>query len=194
MEPVRRELRYGVFVLAVILLGAGGYGAYLVYPRFNLPAVDAVALAALSLAAGVASFFSPCSFPLLATLLVREASAGHAGLDRRVALRQAVVYAAALSLGTVVFLALTATIIAAGGRALVEQVTFTSVTGRVIRVVVGALLVVLGFVQMGRLRLPFHRVADVSKPILQSQARTRRREPVLGFAIFGFAYLLAGFG
>ena len=195
MGKVRNDIRYGVLVVVVALLGIGGYGAYLLYPRFNLPAVDAVGLAVLSLAAGVASFFSPCSFPLLATLLIRETHGGEERTPgRRVVLRRALTYAAALSLGTVVFLAVTASVIAAGGQALVEQVTFTSPAGRVIRTLVGALLITLGLVQIGLLRLSFHRVAYLARPFLQSQARMRRRAPVAGFALFGFGYLVAGFG
>ncbi len=195
MDRIRKDIRYELLVVGVALLGIGGYGAYLLYPRFNLPAVDAIGLAALSLAAGVASFFSPCSFPLLATLLIREARGGQDRTPgRRIVLNRALTYAAALSLGTVVFLMLTASVIAAGGQALVEQVTFTSLAGRVIRTLVGALLIVLGLVQLGVLRLSFYRVADLARPLLQSQARMRRRAPVLGFAFFGFGYLVAGFG
>jgi len=194
-STTREDIGYGVLVVAVALLGIAGYGAYLLYPRFNLPPVDAVGLAVLALAGGVAAFFSPCSFPLLATLLIREASVGKGPIaDRRVVLSKALTYAAALSLGTVVFLALTASVIAAGGQALVEQVTFTSLAGRVIRTVVGILLIVFGLVQIGVLRLPFHRVAGLARPLLQSQARARRQLPVVGFALFGFAYLIAGFG
>lgn len=182
---------YTFFVAAVVVLGIAGYGAYLAYPRLQLPAVDAAGLALLSLSAGVAAFFSPCSFPLLATLLMREAGAE---ADRRAALIRAVVFAAALSIGVVVFLALTAAVIAAGGRALVEQVTFTSTTGRVIRAILGAFLIMLGLVQLERLRFPFHRVSDLARPLLQTQARIRRHAPAVGYALFGFGYLVAGFG
>jgi cytochrome c biogenesis protein CcdA len=192
---IRQEFRYGLFVMIIVLLGVAGYGAYLLYPRFDLPVVDAVGLGILSFTAGVAAFFSPCSFPLLATLLIRETTARPARQgDRPVILGKALTYAAALSLGTLLFLALTASIIAAGGHVLIEQVTFTSVTGRVIRTIIGAILVLLGLVQLEVLRLPFGRVARLAHPLLHSQAQTRRRLPVLGFVIFGFAYLIAGFG
>lgn len=195
MNRSRQELRYGVFVVAVVLLGAAGYGTYVLYPRFNLPAVDAVGLAVLSLAAGTAAFFSPCSFPLLATLLIREATESHErNAGQQIVLRKALTHAAALSLGSVIFLMLIASVIAAGGQAVVERVTFTSLTGRIIRTIVGALLIIFGLVQLEVLRLPFGRVASLARPLLQAQARTRRRAPVAGFAIFGFAYLVAGFG
>lgn len=185
---------YGTFVLSVLLLGIAGYAAYLLYPRFNLPAVDAVGLLGLSIAAGIASFFSPCSFPLLATLLIRETRAELRGEDRGADFGKAFQYAAALALGATVFLVLTGGIIAAGGRSLLEGVTFTSVAGRSIRAVLGLLLIVLGFIQLGMLRAPFHRLASLARPLLVTQAHTRRKSPTVGFAIFGFAYVLAGFG
>lgn len=190
----RGWLGYGTFVLSVVLLGVAGYAAYLLYPRFNLPAVDVVGLLGLSIAAGIASFFSPCSFPLLATLLVRETRAEPKGEDRRTALSRAFQHAAALALGATVFLVLTGGIIAAGGRSFLEGVTFTSTAGRSIRAVLGLLLVVLGLIQLGVVRAPFHRLATLARPLLVTQAHARRKAPAVGFAIFGFAYLLAGFG
>lgn len=188
-------MKYALLVVAVIALGVAGYGTYLLYPRLDLPAVDAAGLAVLALAAGVAAFFSPCSFPLLATLLMREAEGARDGVpDRGVILGKALGYAAALSLGTIIFLLLTGSAIAAGGEALISNVTFTSLTGRIIRALAGSLLIILGLVQIGTLRFPFHRVADLMRPLLRSQAQVRRRAPFVGFIIFGFGYLLAGFG
>jgi cytochrome c biogenesis protein CcdA len=188
------RLGYGTFVLSVFLLAIAGYAVYLLYPRFNLPAVDAVGLLGLSIAAGIASFFSPCSFPLLATLLMRETRGELRQEDRGALFGKAFQYAAALALGATVFLVLTGVVIAAGGRSLLEGVTFTSTAGRTIRATLGLLLVVLGLVQLGILHAPFHRLANLVRPLLISQARIRRRTPTIGFAIFGFGYVLAGFG
>jgi cytochrome c biogenesis protein CcdA len=194
LDKPRENVTYAVLVLVVVLIGIGGYGAYALYPRFNLPAVDSVGIAVLSLAAGIAAFFSPCSFPLLATLLIREMVRSGKPAARRSAWGRALAYPAALSLGALGFLALTGSVIAAGGQALVEGVTFTSLAGRIIRTLAGSLLILFGFAQLDRVRLPFSRVASVAYPLLQSQARIRRRAPVAGFAIFGFAYLIAGIG
>lgn len=105
-EMRRRETSYTLLVAVLALAGLGGYGAYVLYPRFNLRAVDAVGLASLSIAAGTAAFFSPCSFPLLATLLIREARGGEGSIVPRGTLTRALSYAAALSLGATVFIAL----------------------------------------------------------------------------------------
>jgi hypothetical protein len=107
---------------------------------------------------------------------------------------RALTYAAAVSAGVLVFLAATGSLIAAGGRTLIEGVTFTSLAGRVIRALVGLGLVVLGLAQLERLRLPFGAVARLAHPLLQTQARMRRRAPAVGFVIFGFVYLVASAG
>jgi cytochrome c biogenesis protein CcdA len=44
-----------------------GYAGYELYPRFDLPALEGASLLVLAAGAGVASFFAPCSFPLLVT-------------------------------------------------------------------------------------------------------------------------------
>jgi hypothetical protein len=44
------------------------------------------------------------------------------------------------------------------------------------------------------LSFPFDRIAELVHPIEKAQARLRREQPVLGFGLFGFIYILAGFG
>lgn len=72
--------------------------------------------------------------------------------------------------------------------------TFTSTSGRMIRAVVGVLLVVLGLVQSGRLQANLRRFEPATHGYLERQARFRRRHPIAGGAMFGFGYLAAGFG
>lgn len=183
--------RYGLLVAAVVVAGLAGYVGYVLYPRFDLPAAEGASLLVLAAAAGIASFFAPCSFPLLVTLLSRPAARG----DDRAATARPLVFGAALSVGAAAFLLLSGVLIALGGRAFFESVTFTSTTGRTLRIVVGALLVLLGLVQLGRLAgSSFHAVEGLTKNLNRSQARLRRRHPVAGYTAFGFFYLLAGFG
>lgn len=85
--------------------------------------------------------------------------------------------------------------VALGGRTLVGNVTFTSPAGRLLRVVVGLFLVGMGLVQLDRLPNPLHAVVgDALRPLLGRQAATRREHRFLGHTVFGFGYLLAGFG
>jgi hypothetical protein len=66
--------------------------------------------------------------------------------------------------------------------------------GITIRAVVGSLLILLGLMQLNLLPVSFLAVEDAAKPLLARQARLRRDRPALAFGLFGFGYLLAGFG
>lgn len=201
-----RGLRYGLLALAVVVLALAGYAGYELYPRFDLPAAEGAGLFLLAAGAGIASFFSPCVFPLLVTLLGRETGARRArstadGNATRPAaapagspLGRSLRVGTALSLGAAVFLLLAGLGIALGGGALFREVTFTSVAGRILRAVVGGMLIVLGLVQLGVLPSPLHAVESLARPLLGRQAELRRRRPTAGFVLFGFGYLVAGFG
>ena len=154
----------------------------------------------LAAGAGVASFFSPCAFPLRVTLLAREvgtdgnAADDHDGGGGGSAPARGVQFATALAAGAAVFLVIVGVGIGVGGGALFSQVTFTSTAGIVLRIIMGVLLVLLGLIQLGVIPVPLHAVQAVSRPLLQQQAETRRSAPLAGGALFGFGYLLAGFG
>ena len=181
--------RYWLLAVGVVLAGIAGYLGYVAFPRFDLPAGVGAGLLVLAAAAGVASFFSPCSFPLLVTLLTREG-----GREGRPAVR-ALRVALPLSVGAAVLVLGVGALIALGGRGLAGSVTFTSTAGRVLRVAVGSGLLLLGLVQAEILPLSFHRFGDrIARPVVAAQARLRRRHPRAGLLLFGFGYLVAGFG
>jgi cytochrome c biogenesis protein CcdA len=174
----------------VVVVAAAGFVGYVLYPRFDVPAVEGAGLLGLAAGAGVASFFSPCSFPLLVTLLARQAVAdSESGTSARPA-----VFGASLALGAAVFMLMAGLVIAVGGETLFAGVTFTSTAGIIIRLVVGLLLVFLGLIQIGVPSVSMHAVGGMVQPLLKQQARLRRDRPILAFAVFGFAYVLAGFG
>jgi copper chaperone CopZ/cytochrome c biogenesis protein CcdA len=189
-EQGRGGGRFLLLAVAVVLIAVAGYIGYVLYPRFDLPAVQGAGLLGLAAAAGLASFFSPCSFPLLVGLLSRQAVAqGRSGRKAR-----PVVFGGALAAGAATFMLLAGLIIAAGGEALFAGVTFTSTAGVTIRAVVGAALVLLGLMQTGIVPLSLQRVSSLGAGISRRQARLRRQHPVAGFGLFGFGYVLAGFG
>lgn len=183
--------RFLLLAAAVAVAGLAGYLGYLAYPRFHLPSVVGAGLLALAAAAGVAAFFSPCAFPLLLTLLARRIRGG-AGPAARA--RAVLVFASAFSVGVVAFVLALGALIAVGGRGLVASVTFTSPAGIGIRIAVGLLLVLLGLVQTEILQFSFHRIERVTRGIGRAEAAFRRKHPVAGFTVFGFAYLIFGFG
>lgn len=179
------SLGYPMFLVSVVAIAIIGNAGYALYPRFALPSASGTGVLVLATAAGIASFFSPCSFSMVATLLARENAVGRG---------RALGSAAALALGATLFLALTGAVIALGGHALFAGVTFTSDTGRVIRTVVGLGLIMLSLVQLGVVTVPFNVVADRVMPLVRIQSRLRRRHPGVSYTVYGFAYVLAGFG
>jgi cytochrome c-type biogenesis protein len=181
-------LRYGLLVFFVIALGLAGYGGFRLYPRLALPAADGVGLLSLGVAAGIAAFFSPCSFPLLATLLARAVDPA-----RRVA--TALFFATTFAAGAATFLLLFGLVISAGAAAALGGVRFTSAEGRILRSAVGIALILLGLAQLGLISAgAFHRVSDLARPLQRVHAEERRAHPARGYALFGFGYVLAGFG
>jgi cytochrome c biogenesis protein CcdA len=173
-----------------VVAGLAGYVGYLLFPRFGQPSVVGAGLVALAAGAGVASFFSPCSFPLLLTLLSKEIRAGGAGGPVRAGL----LFGGTFAAGAAAFTLLLGAVIGLGGRGLAGSITFTSGAGITLRIVVGTVLVVLGLVQASVIPISFHAVERVVRPLGGAHARVRRDHPLAGWALFGFAYLLIGFG
>lgn len=187
---MRKGSRFLLAVSAVLLLALAGYLGYVLYPRFDLPAVSGSGLLLLAAAAGLASFFSPCSFPLLATLLARQVRDAEQGQAWARLLR----FGAALALGATLFLLLVGAAIALGAASLFAQVTFTSTAGRIIRAGLGSLLVVLGVLQWRGISPGSGVIFRLFRPLAERQARWRRERPTLAFGLFGFGYILGGFG
>lgn len=187
---------YWLLALFVVLLSIAAYTGYVLYPRFDLPAVTGLGLLVLSVGAGTASFFSPCAFPLLVTLLSREISAAEDIPKAQPNTGRTLGFASALALGAATFLILAGIGLAIGGDALFSQVTFTSTVGIVTRIVVGTLLILLGLIQMGVIGGgdAFRAIGNLAQPFARAQARMRHENPLLGFGVYGFGYLLAGFG
>ena len=190
MKDDGRNLRLFLLIAGLLLLALAGYGGYVLYPRFDLPAVAGAGLLLLAAGAGLASFFSPCSFPLLATLLARQAEGAAPGEAWTRLLR----FAAALAAGVTLFLLLAGAAIALGAAPLFARVTFTSAAGRVIRLAAGGVLVVLGVFQWRGVSPGSGAVYRTVKPLMSAQARLRDDRPTLAFGLFGFGYVLAGFG
>jgi len=187
----KRSLGFVLFILAVVVIATSGYAGYVIYPRFDLPATSGIGLLVLAAAAGIASFFSPCSFSLLATLLARESGArsGQPASPQR-ALR----FASALAFGAALFMLIVGVGIALGGSALFARVTFTSNVGIAIRTMIGLLLILLGLIQIGLVPVSLHGTEGLTTHLLRRQARLRKEHPMLAFGLFGFSYVLAGFG
>lgn len=183
-------LRVGLVAAAIAALGVLGF---VIFGNISDSQAGGAGLLVLAAGAGVASFFSPCSFPLLTTMLAHPVAAEAQASGRR-PYRRALTFAAAMSVGAAAFLLVFGAIIALGGDALFGGLSFTGASGRILRGVLGTLLITLGLIQLNRLPVSLRRYEPPTHRFLGHQARLRRRHPFRGFALFGFGYLAAGFG
>lgn len=178
--------RYLALIGAVFLLALAGYSTYVLYPRFALTTTVGSGLLPLAIAAGLASLFSPCSFPLLVTLLAREMGGG----SRSTLVRSAI----AFTVGIMLFLLLLGIAIGLGAGTLITRFTFTSPAGRGLRLLVGLLLIGFGFWQLRGRPLNTPWLNRALQPLWDLQFRMRRRRTTLSYGLYGFGYVLAGFG
>ncbi|MFQ5967046.1 MAG: cytochrome c biogenesis protein CcdA [Acidimicrobiia bacterium] len=180
-----------LLTVGTVGIGLAGYMGFRLYPTFDVGAGTGLGLLVLAAAAGFAAFFSPCSFPLLLTLLGRQ-------VEQRIQtggrLRSAVRFATGAAIGASLFVLGLGVLLTAAGAQIASQLTFTAGPGRAVRVVVGVLLVVLGLAQLGFLRVPFGRIAGLAAPIERRHAAFRDRDSFSRHVAYGFGYLLAGFG
>ncbi len=170
---------------AVLMLALLGYVGFLLFPGLPLPATGG-GLILLAAAAGLASLFSPCSFPLLLTFLAREAK-GHS-------FRHLFRHALAFTVGVTLFLLLIGVGLVLGATPLFARVSFAGPAGRTLRLVAGLLLISFGVWQVRGQTLNFGPLNSLLQPLWKAQIRLRRRKSVLGHMIYGFGYILAGFG
>lgn len=177
---------YLLFIGIVLIAAVIGYGSFIFYQGFSRQALTGSGLVLLAIAAGVASLFSPCSFPLLVTLLAREVS----GQSKR-SLVQA---GTAFTIGVMLFLILVGMALALGAGSAVSQFTFTSTAGRLLRGMVGIILIGFGVWQLRGKSLSFGWLNRLLHPLWTEQARMRRRRSSLSYSLYGFGYILAGFG
>lgn len=180
----------GLVAAAIAALGVLGF---VIFGSISDSQGGGAGLLVLAAGAGVASFFSPCSFPLLVTMLARPVAAEAEASGRR-AHRKALTFASAMSVGATAFLLVFGAIIALGGDALFGGLSFTGASGRILRGALGALLIALGLIQLNRLPISFRRFEPAMHGFLGRQAKLRRHHPFRGFTLFGFGYLAAGFG
>jgi len=170
----------------VLLLALLGYTGFILYQQMIRSSAVGSGLVLLAIVAGIASLFSPCSFPLLVTLLAREA--------RKISRRHMLHTAVAFTLGVILFLSLLGAALALGAGSFISQFTFTSDNGRLLRASVGLLLIGLGFWQIRGQSLNWIWLTRLLQPLWRKQSHWQRHKTTVGYGLYGFGYILAGFG
>lgn len=180
----RRTLfRFVAVVIGLVVAGVGGYGGFVAFVGSG--GSTATGVMVLAAGTGFAAFFSPCSFPLLLTVLARRSAESPTA---------AMVSSVRVALGAGLLLLLIAGVIALSGSALARIVEFDSVSGRVFRLSIGMVLIVFGLRQA---RLWVFRMGWLDR-VAAASARWFDPSRMAGASrrdvLYGFGYLLAGFG
>jgi cytochrome c biogenesis protein CcdA len=177
----RTRFRFFAVALGIVVVGVAGYLGFIAVVSRREEVVGTLGLAA---ATGFAAFFSPCSFPLMLTFIGRRSEASPGSLAGSVLF---------VGAGAATVLALLALVVGLTGDWLGTIVNFSSPTGRLLRLLVAGFLLAFGARHAGLIRFPaawLDRVATFASRILDP---SRRQGPARDF-VYGFGYLLAGFG
>jgi cytochrome c biogenesis protein CcdA len=180
--------RMALLVAMTLIVGIAGYTGFRVFRHFDVGGATGIGLIVVAATVGIASFFSPCSFPLLLTTLSRQAATDP---DHR--MRGALRFAAGASIGAVLFVGAFGFVLSLGGGVIASQFTFASTQGRTLRAVVGVFLIIMGLAQLGKVRIPFGNLAQLAEPIDRQRAAIGDETKLTSNILYGFGYLVAGF-
>lgn len=119
----RRLLRWSAVLLGLLLVGAGGYLGFVAFAGDGSGGNVGAGTMGLAVATGFASFFSPCSFPLLLTFLTRQSERARP---------KAFAASLTVGLGAIAFFAMLGLLLALAGEGVTRMVGFDTITGRIL--------------------------------------------------------------
>lgn len=175
---------------AVLVVALAGYAGFRLAARLDVGSQAGVGVVALAVLTGFAAFFSPCSFPLLLGLLAGSDTATASGRSRSDGIRTAL----AMGVGASAFLLLVGIAVGLVGEGLVRSVGFSTAPGRVLRGVVAGVVILTGTTQLGLTSAPFWRVTSLAQPIERLRVATAGKHRRVAQSLYGFGFVVAGFG
>ena len=190
----RAWLQYAGILLALLAIITAGYLGFRAFATTPDPGV--FNLYTLAVVAGIASFFSPCAFPLLPSYLSFYYLAGRSKPDARASSGRALRLGLAAAMGVITFDLLLGGIIAGLGAGVAQGLSISgpepSQFVRVFRGVVGVVILILGIGQLAGWNLK-PRFVDA----LAYRTRPQRdggRGPLGSLYLYGLGYTAAGMG
>ncbi len=179
----RTRVRFGLVAVGVFVVGLAGYLGFVAFVQSDGAAGSSVLV--LGALTGFAAFFSPCSFPLLLTFLSRRANESKLS---------ALASSLRVGLGASLMLALTGLALVALGASVGGLLQFDEPSGRLFRFVLGGVLIVFGLKQSRLVRVPMDWMDSVARVAGQRFDPSKASTRAGGDILYGFGYLLAGFG
>ncbi len=176
--------------MVVSLVAAAGYVGFRSAGHLNLGTTAGAGVVVLAVVTGFSAFFSPCSFPLLLGLLASSDASTARGQTKSDGFRTAIT----VGLGATMFFLLVGVLVGIVGEGLARNVGFSTVQGRALRVVVAAVVITAGSVQLGFLKVPFHRLTTLVGPIDSPRVEISSRHSRSSQVLYGFGFVIAAFG
>ena len=183
-KPAKQVGTYIVFLAILIILAITGYMGFLAFAQ-NMAALGALPLVIVAIFAGLATFFSPCSFGLLPAYLSLYAN----GKRTQGAIRNGILASAGLVTFNIILGVILAFIglgigsafsIASGGQ--LAGITLT------IRAIIGGILVVLGVMQFFHISIQGKLFKGVSQKFASG------KKGYSNYFFYGFGYNLGNVG
>jgi len=177
-----------LIVISVAVVALLGYFGFVVFLKDFMPAFSNYSLYLLSLAAGIATFFSPCSFPLLPGYLSVYYNAEESEGSKR-SLRRGFLAA----MGVLSFTIVLGLIVALLGQGVASSFSISSSNPsfftRIFRIGLGAVLVSLGAVQLSNATFHNHLLDGLTRKFSSAVGSGDK-----GLYLYGFSYNAAGIG
>jgi cytochrome c-type biogenesis protein len=183
-----RSLRFWLIIISTALVALAGYLVFVVFLKEILPAFSAYSLYLVAVIAGIATFFSPCSFPLLPGYLSFYYNSGEKQGKKR-----ELYYGLIAAMGVITFNVILGMVVALLGQAFASSLSISnqtpSVLTRIFRLVIGGVLLTLGTFQFSN--ITFH---TRTLHLLTSKFSMKATSGEKGLYLYGFGYNAAGIG
>jgi cytochrome c-type biogenesis protein len=193
MSRVKRSGSWAVLPTLVAVLVAIGYAIFVFYVKGFSPTTGTLSLFAFAVVAGIATFFSPCSFPLMPGYLTRDLQV--MDKDPKKVRTSVVSNGLAAAAGVFLFAVILGLVTVLIGSSFVGSLGISGPSPnlyvRILRGTVGVFLVLLGILNLRGTRI-FHNdsLTSIGKRLMKNGELKPSREM---FA-YGFGYVSVGIG
>lgn len=182
------RLTYSLILFSVAVVTLLGYLGFVAFLKEIIPAFNLYSLYFLAVIAGIATFFSPCSFPLLPGYLSFYYNAGRSEHGN-----SALYYGALAAAGVISFNLVLGAVIALVGEGVATTLSVSSPNPsqftRFLRIGIGIALMTLGAIQLSSVTFHTRAIDCLTKRLSASSTSGEK-----GLYLYGFGYNAAGIG
>lgn len=189
--PLKESRKLILLFLVILTLVAGGYGLFIWFIINVMRGDAAFGLLFVAVVAGIASFFNPCSFPVLPAYLAQYFTAGEEAESGKKKILISGLYAALGVTAFNIILGLLIGFLGVGfGKSLGLAGGDPSSLVRWLRAIIGGFLLILGYSQITGRGITFGGLERLFRKVY----RVRQKNQFGKIFSYGFGYTLLGIG